>query len=87
MNDLNKFKVPSSPTAVVLSLTFICIVGLAGWTAYTYFLADAERVPQTIQATKYYTEDLESIYTEIEEYKTYPLQIESVEKGRQDPFF
>jgi len=83
---LPAFRFPTSPTAIVLAVTLLAIVALAGWTGYSYFLMPAAREAREITPKKYYTDDLVQIYQEIEEFRTYQIELQDYEIGRDDPF-
>lgn len=79
-------KFPTSPTAIVLTVTLLAIVALAGWTGYSYFLMPAASEVSEIAPKKYYTDDLKEIYAEIETFRTYQIEVQEYETGKDDPF-
>ena len=85
--DMPKFKLPTSPTTIVSGITLLCVVGLGLWTSYTYFFQPAPAVPTTIQPQQYYNNELKSITSELEKYKTYSIDTSNpIDTGKNDPF-
>jgi hypothetical protein len=86
--DLKKIKLPKlSPTSLVLVVTIAVILGIAGWTSYSYFIAPATAEPNVVQPKQYYTDQLKSISSSLERYSTYDIKVgDSITVGTDDPF-
>jgi hypothetical protein len=86
--DFKKLKLPKSPTALVLGLTVLAIVGIGAWTGYTYFFASTPVAPAVTPPVQYYNDELKRISTALERYDTYQITFSDadIQTGKDDPF-
>ena len=77
-----------SPTLMVLIATSGAILALVVWTLYSYFIAEGEIVSPTIIEEQYYSEELQIISAELDEFKKYQIVVidDDVDLGKPDPF-